>query len=44
MDTKQTTSTDCPECGTPMELCDIDCYKCPKCGKEIDMLEDEDGY
>jgi Zn finger protein HypA/HybF involved in hydrogenase expression len=37
-------SIDCPECGTEMELKDIDFYCCPHCGKEVDMIEDEDGY
>lgn len=35
------TSVDCPKCRTPMELCDVDCYKCPKCGKVVDMFEEE---
>ncbi len=39
------TSRDCPECGAEMVLRDqIDCYKCPMCGKEVDMIEDTDGY
>ena len=38
---EMTGSNDCPECGTPMLMADVDLYKCPKCGKEIDMFEEE---
>lgn len=34
-------SNDCPDCGTPMEMSGADCYTCPKCGKVVDMYEDE---
>ena len=36
------TSLDCSDCEVPMELCEVDCYRCPKCGKVIDMCEEED--
>ncbi len=41
---KAGSSIDCPNCGTITRPIDIDLYKCPKCGKEVDMIEDEDSY
>ena len=38
---KESTSIDCPKCGTQMQLVDIDVYKCPKCKFEVDMFEEE---
>jgi hypothetical protein len=40
----QAGSTACPVCHAEMELAGVDAYKCPWCGKEVDMCEDEDGY
>ncbi len=39
-------STDCPKCGIPMILQDVDNYVCPdpECGYEVDMFEDPNAF
>jgi hypothetical protein len=39
---EDSTGVNCGRCGAVMVLSGIDVYKCPRCGKEVDMGEDEE--